>query len=137
MPDLTAPKTWGELAGNVMSLTHLEGMGVLTPLKLRMKEGGLKDPDYVALNDPAERKNRVHAYFEKLARLEDNPDRPVEEGDLTIYDQFSCKPQRLWYITGCHTAQMIEASLGIDPLCGLVKKGSRTFFETYHGIPDV
>ena len=63
MPDLSAPKTWRELADNVMYLTHLEGMGVLTPLKLRTEEGGLMDPDYVALGDPAERR-RVLAYLE-------------------------------------------------------------------------
>jgi hypothetical protein len=136
MPNLSAPKTWRELADNVLFLTHLEGMGVLTPLKLRTDEGGLGDPDYVALGDPAERKRRVLAYFEKLGRLEREPDRVVEESDLEIYDQFSGRPLRLWYVAGCHMAQVIEASRGVDALRELVRKGSRDFFEVYRGIMD-
>ncbi|MCX6649063.1 MAG: hypothetical protein NTV61_06705 [Candidatus Bathyarchaeota archaeon] len=135
-PDLTAPRTWGELAGNVMFLTHLEGMGVLTPLKLRMAEDGLGDPDYVALGDPVERRRRVRAYFEKLASLEKEPDREVEEGDLEVYDQFSGRPRRLWYVAGCHMAQVIEAERGAEVLRELVGKGSGAFFEVYRGIRD-
>jgi len=123
MPDLSAPKTWRELADNVMYLTHLEGMGVLTPLKLRTEEGGLMDPDYVALGDPAERR-RVPAYFEKLAMLEGEPDRVVEKGDLDVYDQFSGRPLRLWYVAGCYMAQVIEARRGVDALRELVGRGS-------------
>jgi hypothetical protein len=136
MPNLTAPRMWGELAANVMFLTHLEGMGVLTPLRLRTVEDRLGDPDYIALGDPAERKRRVHAYFEELERLERDPDRAVEEGDLETYDRFSEKPLRLWYVAGCHMAQVIEASRGVDALRELVRFGSRDFFEAYRGIPD-
>jgi len=128
---LAAPKTWRELACNVIFLTHLEGMGVLTPLRLRIKEGGLADPDYVALRDPTERGKRVRAYFEKLEGLEDEPDRIVEKSDLDAYDQFSEKPLRLWYVAGCHMAQMIEYELGLEVLRELVRKGSEAFFETY------
>jgi len=136
MPDLTVPRTWGELSGNVMSLTHLEGMGVLTPLRLRMAEGGLGDPDYAALGDPTERWGRVLAYFEKLGRLEQEPKREVVEGDLDVYDQFSGKTQRLWYIAGCHMAQVIEAERGREILRELVRRGSGAFFEVYRGIRD-
>ena len=136
IPNLTTPRTWSELAANVMFLTNLEGMGVLTPLRLRKKEARLGDPDYVALGDPAERKRRVNAYFEELERLESDPDRTVEEGDLEIYDRFSERPHRLWYVVGCHMAQVIEASRGVDALRELVRFGSQDFFEAYRGIQD-
>jgi hypothetical protein len=136
MPDLSAPNTYGALAGNVMFLTQLEGMGVLTPLRLRAAEGGLGDPDYVALGDPVERCGRVHAYFEKLARLEDRPNREVVECDLEFYNQFSGRPRRLWYVAGCHMAQVIEAERGIDVLRELVRKGSGAFFDEYRGIRE-
>ena len=136
MPGLASPRTWGELADNVMFLTHLEGMGVLTPLRLRVEEGGLSDPDYVALGDSAETGRRVRAYFKELRRLEDKPDKAVEEGDLEVYDRFSGSPQRLWYVAGCHMAQAIEAKQGAVALRELVGRGSKAFFEVYRGIHD-
>ncbi len=131
MPDLKAPATWGELAANVRFLTHLEGMGVITPLQLRAEEGGLGDPDYIALADPAERQRRVRTYFTKLERLESSPDRKVADGDLGIYGEFSEKPTRLWYIAGCHMAQSIEAERGRNSLRELVRMGCDEFFHAY------
>ena len=136
MPGLASPGTWGELAGNVMFLTHLEGMGVLTPLRVRVEEGGLSDPDYVALGDPAETGRRVRTYFGELGRLECEPDRAVEEGDLDVYDRLSGRPLRLWYVAGCHMARAIEAQRGAEILRELVREGSRAFFEVYRGIND-
>lgn len=135
-PDLKTPGTLSELAGNVMYLTQLEGMGVLTPMKLRTTENRLTDPDYVVLNDPDESKKRVKAYFQILKELLEDPNKPVHEKDLVIYDQLSCKPRRLWYISGCQMAQAIEVSRGVDALRELVKSGSRAFFETYYRIPE-
>jgi len=134
--NLAAAKTWRELADNVMYLTHLEGMGVLTPLRLRIEEGGLTDADYFVLGDPTEKRKRVHAYFKKLDGLEDDPERIVEKGDLDMYDQFSRRPLRLWYIAGCHMAQMIESELGSEVLRELVREGSGSFFETYRRVPN-
>jgi hypothetical protein len=134
MPDLTAPKTLGELAENLMFLTHLEGMGVHTPLRLRVEEGGLGDPDYVVLADADERKRRIHAYFKKLNRLE--PNKPATVNDLTVYGEFSERPLRLWYVAGCHMAQVIEGELGSETLRELVRSGSRAFFEAYRGVFD-
>jgi hypothetical protein len=132
MPDLAAPATWGELAANVRFLTHLEGMGVITPLQLRTEEGGLGDPDYIALRDPAERARRVHAYFSKLEYLESSPHREVTNGDLGIYGDFSEKPMRLWYVAGCHMAHSIEEVHGRDSLRELVIMGCDAFFDAYH-----
>jgi hypothetical protein len=66
--------------------------------------------------------------------LEKRPDTIVNEAELTVYDHFSGKPLRLWYIAGYHTAQNIEAELGSDALRELVKKGSQAFFEKYHEL---
>lgn len=131
MPDLTSPATWGELAANVRFLTHLEGMGVMTPLGLRTEQGGLGDPDYVALADPSERRRRVRAYFTRLERLEGSPDRDVADGDLGVYGEFSEKPDRLWYVAGCHMAQAVEAAQGKAALRGLVRAGCDAFFDAY------
>ncbi len=127
-------KTYRELANNVKFLTHLEGMGVLTPMRLRLKESGLSDPDYITLMNPEERIRRIKTYFEKLHMLEKRPDTIVNEAELTVYDHFSGKPLRLWYIAGYHIAQNIEAELGSDVLRELVKKGSQAFFEKYHEL---
>jgi hypothetical protein len=133
MPSLAAPRTYGELAENVMFLTQLEGMGVLTPLRLRTLEGGFGDPDYVALLDPKERERRVSAYFEKLARLESSPNKTIKPMDLEIYNEFSGKPLRLWYVAGCHMAQTIEKTRGADALREVVREGCAAFFEAYRG----
>jgi len=133
IPDLAAPKTYGELAGNVMFLTQLEGMGVLTPFRLRTLEGGLCDPDYVALGDAVERGRRVRAYFDELEQLESHPDKPITRDDLEIYNVFSGKPLRLWYVAGCHMAQTIEKTRGVESLRELVRKGYAAFFEAYRG----
>jgi hypothetical protein len=136
MPELSAPRTLGELAGNVMFLTQLEGMGVLTPLGLRALEGGLGDPDYVALGDPTERGRRVRTYFERLGQLESHPDKALTRGDLETYGTFSGKPLRLWYVAGCHMAQVIEERRGKDTLRELVRRGSAAFFEAHREMRD-
>ncbi len=136
MPDLTAPATWGGLAANVRFLTHLEGMGVITPLRLRAEEGGLGDSDYVALGDPVERRRRVRAYFTRLERLEGSPDRKVADSDLGVYGEFSDRPDRLWYVAGCHMAQAIEEAQGRAALRGLVRVGCDAFFDAYLAVTD-
>ncbi len=136
MVDLATPKTRRDLASNVMFLTHLEGMGVLTPIRLRSEEGWFLDPDYIALGDPVERKLRVLTFFEKLGNLLREPDREIGSSDLSIYDQFSGRPLRLWYVAGCHMAQRIEEKSGVTVLRELVRKGSIAFFEAYRSIQD-
>jgi hypothetical protein len=133
MPDLAGPKTFGELAENVMYLTQLEGMGVITPLKLRTLEGGLGDPDYVALGDASERERRIRAYFEKLAQRESHSEKSITRDDLEVYNAFSGKPLRLWYVVGCHMAQTIETKHGVGRLRELVREGCTAFFEAYRG----
>jgi hypothetical protein len=130
MPELWNVRTNGELLSVVKFLTHLEGMGVISALRLRMLEGGLLDNDYRVLLNDAEKTRRVSHYFRLLHELENDLDK-VEESRFQIFEEMSGKETRLWYITGCHMAQEIEKRLGTEKLRKLVKQGNEEFFETY------
>ena len=136
MPDLAGIRTLGELAETVKLLTHLEGMGVLSPFTLRMKEGGLSDNDYQVLLNQGQRRARVREYFRRLGELENEPDREIREPDYRILGDLSRRPKRLWYIAGCHMAMRIEERYGIRELQAGVKKGHGAFFEAYARIED-
>ena len=107
LPELRNVKTNRELLKVVKFLTHLEGMGVISALKLRILEGGLLDNDYKILLNDAERVRRVGHYFRLVSKLESNLDKEVNESRLQILEKMSGKETRLWYITGCHMAQEI------------------------------
>lgn len=131
LPELRNVKTNRELLKVVKFLTHLEGMGVISALKLRILEGSLLDNDYKTLLNDAERARRVGHYFRLISKLENNLDKEVNESRLQILEKMSGKETRLWYITGCHMAQEIEKRRGIETLRNLVKQGSEEFFDTY------
>ena len=133
-PNLSGPRTFAELAANVRFLTHLEGMGVLTPLKKRTEEDGLGDPDYLALLNPVETRRRLDAFLEKLSWLEKEPDSKVVKDDLNIYDELSRKPRRLWYVAGCEIARVIKSGRGRGKLRELVRAGGDEFFASYRSI---
>jgi hypothetical protein len=137
MPNLMTIRTQGDLLDVVKLLTHLEGMGVISSLRLRIKEGGLGDEDYKVLLDDEERAKRVNNYFRELERLEGNPRRRIHEKDFEVFERMSGKTTRLWYVAGCHMAQTIESKLGTDVLKALVKEGHQRFFETYSEVASV
>jgi hypothetical protein len=134
MPRLASLNTTNELLDAVRLLTHLEGMGVVSPFRLRMKEGGLLDNDYKVLLDAGERSVRVQAYFTLLSKLESEPDRKLRKQGYRILDGFSAGPKRLWYITGGHMALKIEQEYGTAALRRIVIEGHRAFFEAYSQI---
>jgi len=136
MPNLAALRTMGELVDVVKMLTHLEGMGMISPLRMRVREGGLADNDYRVLLDHSERKALVREYFEKLRGLERDPEREIRPSDYRVLDDFSRRPKRLWYIAGCHIAMTIEENLGIGALREMVRRGHRSFFGAYAKIED-
>jgi hypothetical protein len=136
MPELANLRTLRDLLDVVKLLTHLEGMGVISPFKLRVKEGGLLDNDYKVLLNEDERNARVHDYFTLLSRLENEPNRELRKEDYQILENMSARPKRLWYITGCHMAMKIEEQCGIETLQNLVKKGHEEFFRTYRQIQN-
>lgn len=136
MPDLAGMKTVSDLLGAIKLLAHLEGMGVISPLKLRLKEGGLLDNDYRTLLDSTERDRRIDDYFNVISSLEKNRRRKLREHDFQVLEQMSGKTNRLWYITGCKMAQEIEEELGIQTLRQLVKQGPIEFFENYINLKN-
>jgi hypothetical protein len=137
MPDLAGFNTCVELATIIKFLTHLEGMGVISSIRLRAREEGFLDKDYNVLRNEVTKAMRVRDYFRILSRLESEPERRIERArGFEIYNKLSGQPRRLWYITGCHMAQTIETKLGIGTLRELVRKGSLDFFKTYFEIED-
>jgi Putative zinc dependent peptidase (DUF5700) len=135
MPDLANLKTLRGLLESVRLLTHLEGMGVISPFKLRRREGGLLD-DYKTLLDRKETEARVRDYFVMLSNLEDRPNRKLQRQDYQILDDFSARPKRLWYITGGHMASKIEERCGIAKLQNTVREGHEAFFRAYAQIEN-
>jgi hypothetical protein len=131
LPELWNIRTKGELLKVVKFLTHLEGMGVISALRMRIRENGLRDNDYRILLNDVERARRVNHYFRLISELERNSDKEVDEPDSRLVDEMSGKETRLWYITGCHMAQEIEKHLGLETLRNLVRQGSEEFFDTY------
>lgn len=136
MPDLAGLRTTRDLADTVRFLTHLEGMGVVTPFKKRLIEGGLRDDDYKALLNENESSARVHEYFTKLSELESLPNRRLRKEDYQTLDQFSAGPKRLWYVVGGHMALRIEDRYGTAALCEIVRKGHESFFRTFLQIEN-
>jgi hypothetical protein len=136
MPELAHIRTLGELSATVKFLTHLEGMGVISSLRLRTKEDGFFDNDYKVLRNEAQKASRVREYFRILSRLESSADEKMSHNDLEIFEKMSGQSTRLWYITGCHMAVTIESALGTDVLRELVQKGSSAFFKEYTAIDD-
>jgi hypothetical protein len=136
MPELTKIRTLGDLSDAVKLLTHLEGMGVISPLRLRVEEGGLLDGDYKVLLDGVERKRRVRDYFRVLSRLENRRSQELREEDFQVFEDMSGRTTRLWYVTGCHMAQRIEQEYGVEMLRNLVKRGCEEFFKTYRNLEN-
>jgi hypothetical protein len=136
LPELWNTRTNGELSSIVKFLTHLEGMRVMSALKLRVLEDGLLDEDYRALLNGAERARKVSHYFRLLDKLESDLDELVDVTRSEIFEEMSGKKTRLWYITGCHMAQEIEKSHGLEILRDLVKQGSEEFFRTCYESVD-
>jgi hypothetical protein len=134
MPELTKIRTLGDLSDVVKLLTHLEGMGVISPMRLRVEEGGLLDGDYKVLLNDVERKRRVRDYFRVLSRLENRRSQELREEDFQVFEDMSGRTTRLWYVTGCHMAQRIEQEYGVEMLRNLVKRGSEEFFKTYRNL---
>jgi hypothetical protein len=136
MPNLARLRTMSDLLDAVKLLTHLEGMGVVSSFKLRMKEHGLLDDDYKVLLNENERRARVQEYFASLSRLEKKPNRKLRKEDYQILEHFSARPKRLWYIAGGHMALKIEERYGTAALQNIVKKGHAMFFRTYEEIQN-
>jgi hypothetical protein len=136
MPELARMRSLGDLSDVVKLLTHLEGMGVTSPMKLRLEEGGLLDGDYKVLLNDVERNKRVRDYFSVLSRLEISRSQRLHGQGSQVFEQMSGRTTRLWYVTGCHMAQRIEQEFGVEMLRKLVERGHQEFFETYRSLEN-
>lgn len=136
LPGLWSFKTNKELLHAVKFLTQLEGMGVISALRLRMQEDGLLDNDYKTLLNDTEKTERVERYFRLFNGLVAKQDERAEENYAGIFEEMSGRKTRLWYITGCYMAQEIEKRWGRETLGKLVKQGSEAFFRTYFELAD-
>ncbi len=131
LPELRNNKTNGELLRIIKFCTHLEGMGVISALRLRIQEDGLLDNDYKVILDDAETRKRVNRYFKIIKGLESEKEKEAGQQVSRILELMSGRETRLWYITGCHMAQEIEKNKGVETLRRLVKEGSEGFFDAY------
>jgi hypothetical protein len=131
LPELWNISTNVELLNIIRFLTQLEGMGVISALRLRVSEDGLLDNDYKILLNDAERAKRVSEYFRIFRKLESNINKKNDKSYFQLFEKMSGKETRLWYITGCHMAQEIERHRGLETLRKLVKQGSKEFFNAY------
>lgn len=136
MPELWKIRTHKELSNVIKFLTHLEGMGVISALRLRISEGGPLDNDYKVLLNDAEKVKRVRLYFRLLREVENSSNKEVTGLRSQVFEKMSGKETRLWYIAGCHMAQEIEKHRGIETLRKLVEQGSEEFFDTYLELKD-
>ena len=134
LPDLWKIRTNQQLLEAIEYLTHLEGMGVKSALRLRIREGGLLDNDYKTLLDDSERATRVTRYFKLLNKLGSRLPEEKSKSRSRLFEEMSGKKTRLWYITGCHMAQEIEKRRGAETLKKLVKQGSEAFFRSYFDL---
>jgi hypothetical protein len=136
MPQLREMRSINDLLRVIRVLTHLEGMGVISAFRKRTVDNGFLDRDYQVLMNDAERKRRVEEYFRALTKLERNSRRMLKTQHLTVFNKMSGRKTRLWYITGCHMAQQIERSYGIETLRKLIIKGAEEFFRSYNKIKN-
>jgi len=129
MPNLAGLKTRRRLVATVRLLTHLEGMGVISSLQQRLKEGGLLDPDYQVLLNERKTNELVCEYFARLRNIQKGGGR--QRYDYRRLDEFNAQPKRLWYIAGGHMALKIEAEYGRKRLQDAVRSGPEEFFRAY------
>ena len=129
---LESLRTSSDLIRAIEYSAHLEGLVVYSSYERRTIEEGLGHVDYWILNDVRERKRVTGEFFGIIERLEEGPDRPLEEADFEVLEQMS-GGERLWYVAGAHMAQEIDKGLGRKALTQAVVDGPDFFFEAYAG----
>lgn len=127
-------KTTIDLLWFVHYATHLEGMGVHTPLQRRIRDGCMFHEDYQVLQNPKETKTRIKQYFDLLEKMESEESRPLAESDFDVLEIMSGMNQRLWYITGAYMAKAIDTKLSRQALTDTIRKGHDYFFRLYSGL---
>ncbi len=124
-------KTTNDLLWLVHYATHLEGMGVYTPLRRRLRDGCISHEDYQVLKNPEETETRLKRYFDYLEKLKAEESRPLTDSDFDIIEEMSGKNQRLWYIAGAYMAEAIDTKSSRQALTDTISKGHDYFFRLY------
>ncbi len=129
--DLT---TCADLLGLVEYCTHLEGMGVYAPLRIRQRSGVLdNDPDYIALQNEECMAEYERQYWQDYQYLHHRGAEPLDQDAFAVLGRMSTG-DRLWYRVGAHMAATIENELGLSALVELIRKGPAEFIRIYKSL---
>lgn len=135
MPSLSI-NCYKEMSQLIEYLTHLEGMGTLTPLYIRKKESAMdSDKDYIALQNSELMKEYEQEFWDIYFHFKNNPNGLVTEKDWAKVSILSDE-KRLWYRVGAIMAQTIDKNLGKKKLTSLISEPSENFIKTYLAIKN-
>ena len=125
-------KTRNELLQLVRFNILLEGLGMIFPYELRIKDKNLMNLDYQRLNETKHMEEREKRLSEIISELEKNSQKPITEKDWNLIDELSEK--RIWYLIGAKMAIAIENNLGREMLMKCIIEGEDFFFELFKKI---
>jgi hypothetical protein len=133
-PRISDIKTCADLLRLVDYSTQLEGLAVYVARARRAADGALgTDPDYVALEDPAQMRVLEERYDEQYRYLQGRGVEPVDKAAWEVLDRMS-SGDRLWYRVGARMAARVEQTLGHDALVALIAGNHPALVETYRRI---
>lgn len=133
-PRLSDIKTCADLLRLVDYSTQLEGLAVYVARARRAAEGALgTDPDYVALEDPAQMRVLEERYDGQYRYLQGRGIGPADKDAWAVIDRMS-SGDRLWYRVGARMASRVEQQLGHDALVALIAGRHPALVETYRRI---
>lgn len=134
LPVVKDLRNCSDLLGLVEYCTHLEGMGVYAPIRIRQRNGALDDdPDYVALQSEERIAEYERQYWRDYEYLRYRGTEPLDQDAFTVLGRMSTG-DRLWYRVGAHMAATIENELGLPALVEFIKKGPGEFVRAYQRI---
>lgn len=125
-------KTRNDLLDLVRFNLLFEGLGMLFPYELRIKDENLMNFDYQSLYDPNYVAQREKRLGEIISELEKNSDQLLTERDWEFIDELSEK--RIWYLIGAKMTLDVENNYGRDVLIKCIIDGTALFFELYNKI---
>ncbi len=114
----------------VLTLTHMEGLGMYAPWSRRRKEDHLGRGDYGILIDDDEMKRLESEYWQLFTTFgleEDGDTRPGDDWVSKVLEAFG--ERKKVHLVGCHMARRIERRWGTEALRDTVKKGYERFLE--------
>lgn len=127
-PVLREIKTRREFRGAVMTLTHMEGMGMLTPLARRQKASSLqRDPKYRLVFDLQHIAALVLKFWRLWQNLDDLPNQLTTEDVRRTLENFG-SPDQLLHLVGLKLAMEVQNRFGTSALVNTIEEGPERFF---------